>query len=116
MPRETAIDLIPTTSPPSFAAKVASEMVQLPDGRRMHLSCAGQGEPVVLLDYGAGGTAKRDWADLATRIAAAANTRVCAYDRPGTILDADHLSRSDPAPMSSNPSFATKAIWPKPPS
>ena len=29
----------------------------------------------------------------------AAFTRVCAYDRPGTILDFDHRSRSDPAPM-----------------
>ena len=26
-------------------------------------------------------------------------TRVCAYDRPGTILDASHLSRSDKVPM-----------------
>jgi pimeloyl-ACP methyl ester carboxylesterase len=26
-------------------------------------------------------------------------TRVCAYDRPGTILDSDHPGRSDPAPM-----------------
>lgn len=26
-------------------------------------------------------------------------TRVCAYDRPGTILDADRLSRSDSVPM-----------------
>jgi pimeloyl-ACP methyl ester carboxylesterase len=29
----------------------------------------------------------------------AAFTRVCAYDRPGTLLDADHPSRSDPVPM-----------------
>ena len=29
----------------------------------------------------------------------AAFTRVCAYDRPGTALDADHPSRSDPVPM-----------------
>ena len=29
----------------------------------------------------------------------AAFTRVCAYDRPGTALDADHRSRSDPVPM-----------------
>ncbi len=29
----------------------------------------------------------------------AAFTRVCAYDRPGTILDLDQRSRSDPVPM-----------------
>jgi pimeloyl-ACP methyl ester carboxylesterase len=29
----------------------------------------------------------------------AAFTRVCAYDRPGTVLDDDHRSRSDPVPM-----------------
>ena len=28
--------------------------------------------------------------------AVAGFTRVCAYDRPGTLLDEDHLSRSDP--------------------
>lgn len=26
-------------------------------------------------------------------------TRVCAYDRPGTFLDADHLGRSIQVPM-----------------
>jgi pimeloyl-ACP methyl ester carboxylesterase len=45
---------------------------------------------VVILDYGAGGTMKKDWGDLAATIAAQANTRVCAYDRAGRGL-------SDPA-------------------
>lgn len=75
---------------PEVAPQPGEQFVTLFDHRRMHMSCAGQGEPVVLLDYGAGGTAKRDWADLATQLAAAANTRVCAYDRAGRGL-------SDPA-------------------
>jgi pimeloyl-ACP methyl ester carboxylesterase len=29
-------------------------------------------------------------------------TRVCAYDRPGTLLDDTHFSRSDPIPMTRN--------------
>jgi pimeloyl-ACP methyl ester carboxylesterase len=37
----------------------------------------------------------------------AAFTRVCAYDRPGTAIDADHRSRSDPAPM---PRTASDAV------
>jgi pimeloyl-ACP methyl ester carboxylesterase len=45
---------------------------------------------VVILDYGAGGTMKKDWGDLAATIAAQAKTRVCAYDRAGRGL-------SDPA-------------------
>ena len=68
----------------------AAELVSLPDGRRMHMMCAGEGAPVVILDYGAGGTMKKDWGDLAATIAAEAKTRVCAYDRAGRGL-------SDPA-------------------
>jgi pimeloyl-ACP methyl ester carboxylesterase len=75
---------------PEVAPNPGEQFVILPDHRRMHMSCAGQGAPVVLLDYGAGGTAKRDWADLATQMAAAAHTTVCAYDRAGRGL-------SDPA-------------------
>jgi pimeloyl-ACP methyl ester carboxylesterase len=71
---------------------LAAQLVQLPDGRRMHMVCAGEGAPVVILDYGAGGTMKKDWGDLAAAIAAEAKTRVCAYDRAGRGL-------SDPAAM-----------------
>ena len=58
----------------------------------MHMVCAGEGAPTVVLDYGAGGTVKKDWGDLAATIAAEAKTRVCAYDRAGRGL-------SDPAAM-----------------
>jgi pimeloyl-ACP methyl ester carboxylesterase len=86
-------------------------------GRRIHLECRGAGSPTVILLSG-----YRNNADIwsiaidgtkqeARRAAGptgtkemvlpgvAGMTRVCAYDRPGTILDADHLSRSDPVPM-----------------
>jgi pimeloyl-ACP methyl ester carboxylesterase len=78
----------PSTSPPA----VVGEFVALPDGRRMHIACAGEGAPVVALDYGAGGNMKKDWGDIASAIAAKAQARVCLYDRAGRGL-------SDPAPM-----------------
>jgi pimeloyl-ACP methyl ester carboxylesterase len=69
-------------------------------GREMYLECRGSGTPVVLLEAGL-----RNRADIwdvpdqpAPRVfpAVAEITRVCAYDRPGTTLGTDRLSRSDP--------------------
>jgi pimeloyl-ACP methyl ester carboxylesterase len=77
---------------PAAAGAVTAQIVKLPDNRRLHLVCAGEGSPVVLLDYGAGGTVKKDWGDIAALAAQAAGTKVCAYDRAGRGL-------SDPGPM-----------------
>jgi pimeloyl-ACP methyl ester carboxylesterase len=84
---DAAATLLPAASTP---AETVGQIAILPDGRRMHMVCAGEGTPVVVLDYGAGGTVKKDWGDLAATIAAEAKTRVCAYDRAGRGL-------SDPA-------------------
>lgn len=86
---EASVTLSPTASAP---AETVGQFAILPDGRRMHMVCAGEGAPTVVLDYGAGGTVKKDWGDLAAAIAAEAKTRVCAYDRAGRGL-------SDPAAM-----------------
>lgn len=75
-------------------------------GRRLWLECRGQGSPTVVLESGAGNTADiweaialpPDAGETSVLPGIATFTRVCAYDRPGTVLDADHLSRSDPAP------------------
>jgi pimeloyl-ACP methyl ester carboxylesterase len=77
---------------PSPNLPTPQDFAVLPDGRRMHIVCSGEGSPVVLLDYGAGGTMKRDWGDLATLAAEKAQTKVCAYDRAGRGL-------SDPAAL-----------------
>jgi pimeloyl-ACP methyl ester carboxylesterase len=69
----------PSTSPPAMAG----ELVMLSDGRRMHIACAGEGAPAVVLDYGAGGTMKKDWGEIASAISAKAHTQVCLYDRAG---------------------------------
>jgi pimeloyl-ACP methyl ester carboxylesterase len=95
-----------------LATPVAAEgdfagLVEIGDGRQLWLVCRGQGSPTVILESGYGNNASI-WDTIALPSGAettavlpgvAAFTRVCAYDRPGTMLDADHRSRSDPAPM-----------------
>lgn len=86
-------------------------------GRSIYLECRGQGSPTVILEAGANGRAdvwSRDNLRPAgertmVQPAVAAFTRVCSYDRPGTLgevnpeLDADgpefYPSRSDPVPQ-----------------
>ncbi len=76
-------------------------------GRTMYLECYGKGSPTVILDSGLRNGA-RVWNDPAQtrpgpRVfpAVARFTRVCGYDRPGTINNFDpvEFSRSPPAPM-----------------
>ncbi len=92
---------------PAFAASPASGdfrgAVEV-DGRKIHLECKGEGAPAVILISGYRSDAEiwtvEPGLGLTPVFAGVAGfTRVCAYDRPGTILDADHVSRSDPAPM-----------------
>ena len=81
-------------------------------GRKMYLECRGTGSPIVILESG-----YRNDADIwsaqgvpgATMVlpGVSAITRVCAYDRPGTILDDAHFSRSDPVPMPRTASGST---------
>ena len=77
-------------------------------GRQMFLQCRGQGGPTVVLVSGGGNTGGA-WTVLPDEVAppavlpgVAAFSRVCAYDRPGTALEADppdDRSRSDPVPQ-----------------
>jgi len=74
------------------------------DGRKLYLECKGTGAPTVILISGYRNDAEIWTTPPAPGItsvfdAVAGFTRVCAYDRPGTILDADHVSRSDPVSM-----------------
>jgi pimeloyl-ACP methyl ester carboxylesterase len=84
--------------------------VDIGSGRRLYLECRGTGSPVVVLEAGYR-SAARIWSeDLhqpgapRTMVLAgvAVFTRVCAYDRPGTVAalnDNVRQSRSDPVPM-----------------
>ncbi|MCC6315732.1 MAG: alpha/beta hydrolase [Thermomicrobiales bacterium] len=92
---------------PSAAEGDFAGLVDIGAGRRLWLECRGRGSPTVLLEAGTGNDADTwDAAGLAAGAqppavlpGVATFTRVCAYDRPGTLLDADRPGRSDPAPM-----------------
>jgi pimeloyl-ACP methyl ester carboxylesterase len=81
-------------------------LVELPSGREVYLECRGEGSPMVMLESG-GGLAASQWSVLApgsplTAVFPAVSqfTRVCAYDRPGTVQVPDGAaSRSDPVPL-----------------
>ena len=85
-------------------------LVDIGGGRRLYLECRGAGSPTVILEAGYRSSARIWSEDLhqsrATRpmvlAGVAAFTRVCAYDRPGTVAslnDNVRPSRSDPIPM-----------------
>jgi pimeloyl-ACP methyl ester carboxylesterase len=74
------------------------------DGRKLYLECKGTGAPTVILVSGYRNNAAIWTTPPSSGVApvfeaVAKFTRVCAYDRPGTILEATHLSRSDPVAM-----------------
>jgi pimeloyl-ACP methyl ester carboxylesterase len=88
-------------------------MVAIGGDRSIFLDCRGAGSPTVVLVSGTGGAADEwtvvvDPADPAAAPApspsavlptVASFTRVCAYDRPGTVLADDRLSPSTPVPQ-----------------
>ena len=53
----------------------------LPDGRRIHLQCAGRGSPTVILESGFGADSGA-WYKVQTPLSR--STRTCAYDRAGS--------------------------------
>src|SRR5260370_26491691 len=70
----------------------------------MYLVCSGSGSPTVILESGYRNDADIWSTELEPGMSpvfsqVAKFTRVCAYDRPGTFLDAGHLGRSTPVPM-----------------
>ena len=84
--------------------------VDIGAGRRLYLECRGTGSPVVVLEAGYRSSA-RIWSEDLHQAGAprtmvlagvAVFTRVCAYDRPGTVATLNEnvrQSRSEPVPM-----------------
>jgi pimeloyl-ACP methyl ester carboxylesterase len=100
----------PAPTPGAFAG-----LIDVGGGRKMFLECRGEGSPAVVLVSGYRNTADVwDSEVIAPEIDQAAVlpgvaqfTRVCAYDRPGTVLDAVNVSRSDPV---AQPQTAADAV------
>ena len=83
-------------------------LVDIGGGRQMYMECRGKGFPTVVFVAGGGDRAETwsktlDPSEQAVLPAIAETNRVCAYDRPGTIVavgEEDFLpSRSDPVPQ-----------------
>src|SRR5256884_1196774 len=102
--RESAPQGASQSSAPTQASGDFAGLVAIGDGRKMYLECRGSGSPTVMLESGYRNDAEI-WSTpvkpgMSTVFPDVAKfTRVCAYDRPGTFLDADHLGRSTPVPM-----------------
>ena len=98
----------PTDAGTNTEADVAG-VFDIGGGRKMYLECRGEGSPTVVLLTGYRDTARIWDADLPgypqphLLPAVAGFTRVCAYDRPGTVGpysdDPAQYSRSDPVPQ-----------------
>src|SRR5215211_4956985 len=66
-------------------------LVDIGGGRQMYMECQGKGSPTVVFVSGAGDRTEtwsttKDPSEQAVLPAIAETNRVCAYDRPGTIL------------------------------
>ena len=79
--------------------------VEIPGGRELYLECRGRGRPTVILVSGYPNGADV-WSLLDPGVrrppvlaGVAWSTRVCAYDRPNTLLQPDRPGRSDPVPQ-----------------
>jgi CubicO group peptidase (beta-lactamase class C family)/pimeloyl-ACP methyl ester carboxylesterase len=102
--RESAPQVTPQSSAPVLTTGDFAGLVAIGDGRKMYLECRGSGSPTVILESGYRNDAAIWSAPLEPGMTTvfpqvAKFTRVCAYDRPGTFLDANHLSRSTAVPM-----------------
>lgn len=94
-------------SPSETAASDFAMSFDVGDGRTMFMECRGSGSPTVVIITGQRAAAG-DWMIVADGVSSlpafsliAERTRVCAYDRPGTVAG-EKLSRSDPVPQPAN--------------
>ena len=91
-------------------SKDFADLVDIGGDRKMYMECHGKGSPTVVFVSGAGDRAETwsktlDPSKQAVLPAIAQTNRVCAYDRPGTLLATGEgaedfePSRSDPVPQ-----------------
>ena len=102
----------------SSAAADLAGRIDIGDGRKMYLECRGEGSPTVVLISGKGdradiwSTANPDKPGSTVFAEVAKLTRVCAYDRPGTVgVAASEPSRSDPVPVPTTAAAGAADLW-----
>ena len=102
--REPAPEGTSQSTAPARGSGDFAGLVEIGGGRKMYLECRGSGSPTVILESGYRNDAEIWSAPLEPGLMSvfpevARFARVCAYDRPGTFLDANHLGRSTPVSM-----------------
>jgi pimeloyl-ACP methyl ester carboxylesterase len=97
----------------TLGAAPLSGRIAIGGGRHLYLECHGSGSPTVVLDaghFGRGDSWNLSNDPKATPVLAGVQqfTRVCTYDRPGTVIGSapKDFSRSDPVPMPRNAAAA----------
>src|SRR5437867_5189466 len=95
---------ISQSTAPTGASGDFAGLIDIGGGRKMYLECRGSDSPTVILEAGYRNDAEIWSTQLEPGMKTVFSevpkfTRVCAYDRPGTFLDATHLGRSTPVPM-----------------
>ena len=97
----------------TLGAAPLSGRIAIGGGRHLYLECHGSGSPTVVLDaghFGRGDSWNVSDDPKATPVLAGVQqfTRVCTYDRPGTVIGSapKDFSRSDPVPMPRNAAAA----------
>jgi pimeloyl-ACP methyl ester carboxylesterase len=100
----------PTPSPVAAPADDAGLSVEIEPGRTLWVQCAGEGSPTVILESGIHDSSD-PWVEVEVQppavgadvfTALSEHTRVCRYDRPGTILQTETptlTTRSSPVEM-----------------
>ena len=88
-----------SVGPGDFAGRV-----EIPGGRSLYLECHGSGFPTVIFEAGLRSrgdiwTSSKQGAGSGVASRLSRFTRVCFYDRPGTLAHFPFVSRSDPVPM-----------------
>lgn len=95
----------------SLTPAYCGELVDIGNNRKMYMECTGTGAPIVILIAGYRDRADAAWTTTPVFSEISKFTRVCMYDRPGTIFPKeDHFekSRSDPSPQ---PFTAKDAVY-----
>lgn len=103
----------PHESPAAEASSAGSpgRSVTISSGRELFLACAGTGSPTVILESGIHDSSEY-WADIQTVppavgpdvfTAVSAHTRVCRYDRPGTLVPGEQPTITDRSTPVRNP-------------